>query len=98
MAIVVPPNAYLDHNGTAWRCNRGYRLHENACVAIEVPANGYLTEATYGQGWKCERGYRASGKECVAVELPENAHLDYSGHDWDCDRPYRRQLLGCTLP
>ena len=51
MAIMVPPNAYLNHTGTGWACDRGYRVDDNACVAIEVPANGYLTEANYGPGW-----------------------------------------------
>ena len=27
-----------------------------------------------------------------------HAHLDFSGNDWDCDRPYRRQGGECSLP
>ena len=98
MAIHVPANAYLRYTGIGWACNRGYRVDGNACVAIAVPANAYLSEATYGPGWKCERGYRAVDTKCVAVQLPENAHLDYSGSDWDCDPPYRKRQNTCAPP
>ena len=98
VAIKVPANAYLRHSGIEWECDRGYRADGDACVAIDVPANAYLTETTYGPGWKCERGYRALDTKCVAVQLPENAHLDYSGSDWDCNPPYRKEQNTCTPP
>jgi hypothetical protein len=25
----------------------------------------------------------------VVLGVPANAHVDYSGHDWDCDPGYR---------
>ncbi len=58
---------------------------------MKVPPNGYLEVSSYGSGWACERGYRAVDEGCMAVKVPENAHLDDSGNDWDCNRPYRKQ-------
>jgi len=97
-AIEIPANAFLNASGDRWTCERGFRKVNEACAAIKIPVNGYLVDSSYGPGWRCERGYRASEDTCAAVVLPENAHLDYSGHDWDCNPPYRRQLLGCRLP
>ena len=98
IAIEVPANAYLDGSGDIWTCDRGFRKVADACVAIQVPANGYLVDSSYGTGWACNRGFRAVGNDCVAVELPRNAHLDYTGQDWDCNRPYLRQYDICVLP
>lgn len=96
--IEVPPNAYLDTtSGRRWRCERGYRVRDLECVAIEVPENGYLSDNSYDAGWKCKRGYAAVEGECVALQLPDNAHIDYSGNDWACDPPYRKQGDGCVL-
>lgn len=97
-AIEIPADAFLNASGDRWTCERGFRKMNEDCAAIKIPVNGYLVDSSYGPGWTCERGYRAVEDACIAVELPANAHLDYSGHDWDCDRPYRRQLLGCRLP
>ncbi len=93
-------NGYLTNvsYGSGWACDRGYRATEQDCLAIVVPMNGYLLDASYGSGWKCHRGYEGVGEACVAVRLPENAHLDYSGNEWDCDPPYRRELDRCVLP
>lgn len=98
IAIAVPANAYLNASGDSWGCQRGFREAAEACIVIELPRNGFLTESTYGSGWKCERGYRPTETACLAVELPPNAHFDYSGNDWDCDRPFERQLDRCVLP
>jgi hypothetical protein len=96
--IEVPPNAYLDTStARSWRCERGYRTRDDGCVAIKVPRNGYLSGNSYGPGWKCERGYGAVEDACVALELPENAHIDYSGNDRACNRPYRKQDDRCVL-
>lgn len=96
--IVVPPNAYLDTTSpSGWSCERGYRVSANQCWQIVVPPHGYLSSAYGGPGFECERGYRATDVACVAVTLPANAHLDYSGNDWDCNRPYRRDQNGCEL-
>lgn len=96
-AIKVPPNAYLNSSGDRWKCDRGYRKVDDACIAVKVPANGYFVDSSYEVGWKCERGYRAVNETCVAVKVPENAHLDYSGNEWDCNRPYQKQQDGCVL-
>lgn len=108
VAIKVPANAYLTSSissGSAWKCNRGFRRtdatgfrqFDATCVAIAVPANGYLVDASYGPGWKCDRGYRVVDGACAAIMMPENAHIDFSGSDWDCNRPYQRQRDECTL-
>jgi len=96
--IDVPQNAYLDMStGRRWRCERGYRVRDQECVAIEVPKNGYLSGTSYGPGWKCERGYAVVGGDCIALQLPDNAHIDYSGNDWACNPPYRKQDGKCVL-
>ena len=96
--IVIPPHAYLDTTSPAgWTCERGYRFSADHCQQIVVPANGYSSSAYGGPGFECERGYRANDVACVALTVPSNAHLDHSGNDWDCNRPYRRQQGGCEL-
>ena len=75
-----------------------YRAVGESCVAVDVPANGFLADASYGPGWKCDRGYQEVDSSCIAVLVPEHAHLDYSGNDWDCDDPYRKQRDHCELP
>jgi hypothetical protein len=100
VAISVPANGYLTESsyGSDWQCDRGHRAVGEACVAITVPANGYLTESSYRSGWDCDRGYRVVDQACIAVEVPEHAHLDYSGNDWQCDHPYRKQQHRCAMP
>lgn len=95
--IAPPANATAMTNGSGWRCDHGYRRDVESCVHVEVPANAYLTGSTYGRGWTCERGFRIRDDSCTAIELPANAHLDYSGNDWECNRPYRRLLRSCVL-
>ena len=97
--IELPGNAYLTNTafGTGWQCERGYLESRGECVAIEVPANGYLTERAYKPGWKCERGFKIENNDCVALDIPDNGHIDYSGHDWVCDRPFTREGETCTL-
>ena len=93
----MPEHASAERYGGGWTCDRGFRASEDACVPIQVPANGYLTDAQYGSGWTCDRGYRAVKDACVALEIPDNAHLDSSGNDWDCNEPYRKRDGKCTL-
>ena len=97
-SVGIPEHASAKRYGSGWECDRGYRVDKDACIAINVPSNGYLTDASYGSGWKCDRGYRADRGACVAFKIPENAHLNYSGNDWNCNRPYRKQQGGCALP
>lgn len=96
--IEVPPNGYLDASSRRpWKCNRGYRARNETCVAIDVPSNGYLSGSSYGTGWKCERGFEVVDDGCIALKLPENAHIDYSGNDWACNRPFRKKDNQCVL-
>ncbi|MGI9521189.1 MAG: hypothetical protein ACR2PG_06015, partial [Hyphomicrobiaceae bacterium] len=64
----------------------------------EIPNNAFATGSSFGRSWECERGFRAVGRVCVAVNPPQNAHLNYSGSDWECDRPYQRRDDQCIEP
>jgi hypothetical protein len=100
VAIKVPENGYFVESsyGPGWKCDRGYRAANDACVAVKVPENGYFVDASYGPGWRCRRGHRANNGACIALKLPDNAHIDYSGNDWECDKPYRNQRDKCVQP
>lgn len=97
-AIIIPKNGYLSNSayGSGWECERGFRADEDKCVAINVPENAYLTNASHGPGWKCVRGYQSDGNICVELQVPENAHVDYSGNDWECNRPYLKRQDVCV--
>ena len=82
---------------TIWKCERGYRAHNEDCIAIEVPTNTYLSCVEYGLDWKSERGFLAVGSACVELQVPDSAHLNYSGNSRDCNRPYRKHLDRCVL-
>ena len=99
-AIKVPKNGYLADatSGAGWACERGYRATKQDCVAVKVPANGILTDSTFGAGWVCGRGYQATENDCVALAVPKNAHIDYSGNEWVCDRPYEKNRDKCEFP
>jgi DNA polymerase-1 len=90
VSIEVPEQAYLNNLGDGWKCGRGYHVAVASCVAINVPANGYLTNASYGSGWACDRGYRAVGATCAAVVVPANGYfVDASyGPGWECKRGF----------
>ena len=47
-----PENAHAKRYGVGWECDYGYRAVDGACVAIRVPANGYLFDSSYGPGWR----------------------------------------------
>jgi len=98
--INVPVNAYFEPSsyGAGWKCHRGFRAVKSTCVAVIVPENAYLKDKYDGRGWKCNRRYRAVSANCVAVTLPQNAHIAYSGDEWQCDPPYRKNREFCTLP
>ena len=32
------------------------------------------------------------------VVLPQHAFLDWTGNDWECERPYRRRGKECGIP
>jgi hypothetical protein len=62
--VVIPSNAYLDSNGTVWRCERGFKRMESACVELAVPVNAYLDYS--GNEWRCEDGFNRVGDACKA--------------------------------
>lgn len=92
----LPNNAYASRFGSGWEwgCDRGFMKRTDACVSVEVPANGYLD--TRGNGWKCERGFRPENSTCVALMMPTNAYLDYSGNEWRCTEGFRKQDGSCV--
>lgn len=98
--LVIPVNAYLSTSGTAWHCERGYRREREACLKIEVPPNGFLSERAYGSGWECDRGYREGLNGCEAVKVPANGYLAVgnggSGLGWNCERGYSQTAGACT--
>ncbi|UWS77992.1 hypothetical protein N1037_11900 [Phaeobacter sp. G2] len=85
----MPENASAKSYGDGWECDIGFRLNENACVAVVVPQNAYDTNRSYGSGWECLHGFRRTDDAaCVAVEVPEGGFLDPSGERWRCLRGY----------
>ena len=97
-SVELPENAHEKSYGGGWECDYGYRSISGICVAIDVPANGYLVDSSSRFGWKCDRGYREVNRACVVVNVAENAHLDSFGNGWKCNRPYRRKQGECALP
>jgi hypothetical protein len=93
VAIVVPPDAYLDPSGREWRCNRGYERADEACAKIDVPPNAFLR--SNGKTWDCGRGYRKTDRACVGIAVPENAYLAASGDRWQCERGFRVRGATC---
>jgi len=98
IAIKVPLNAFINAYGDKWKCHRGYRADRDTCIKIVVPENAFYVHMTYGPGWKCMRGYHAKKGTCVALKLPPNAHIDSSGHNWGCNKPYRKRADKCVAP
>lgn len=80
-----PENASSKSYGDGWDCNIGFRLNENACIAVTVPRNAYDINRSYGSGWECLHGFRGTDEAaCVAVDVPEVGFLDPSGERWRC--------------
>ncbi len=97
--IFIPKHAFLNSNGYDWQCEREFRLQNKACIAVIIPENAYFIHSTYGEGWECKRGYIENKNTCVTLLIPSNAHIDYSGHDWDCNPPYiKLKKEKCALP
>lgn len=94
----LPENASASRYGRQWTCDQGYRESKGSCIAVEVPANAYPTDASYALGWRCNWGYRKSGGSCLAVKPPANAHLrSAQGDTWQCDRGFRMAGDGCVV-
>src|SRR5690349_2622627 len=73
--------------GSGWACDPGYRMVDQACVAIAVPLTARLD--SQGDGWECNRGYQDVRGSCAPVRVPKNAFLDAQGRRWECERGYR---------
>jgi len=85
----MPENASAKKYASGWECNIGFRLNDDACVAVIVPQNAYETNRSYGPGWECLHGFRSTDEaSCVAVEVPEGGYLNPSGEGWRCLRGY----------
>lgn len=97
--INVPENAFLAPTsyGPGWKCHYGYLEANGRCDLINVSEHGFLTGDPYGDGWSCKRGYKRNQKICVEIIMPQNAHLDYSGNDWECDKPFRKNGSACRI-
>jgi hypothetical protein len=50
-SLDMPENTSTARYGSGWKCDRGYRADTKVCVAIKVPANEYLSDASHGPGW-----------------------------------------------
>jgi len=59
------------------------------CIAVPVPANGYLKGS--GTDWACDRVFTRKENACVAFAVPDNAHLATYGEPWECDRGFVRR-------
>ena len=92
MPTYIPPEA------TPGNAIAGIERTVTGCLAIKVPANGYLTQGIESSGWECEWGYHATGDQCVAVVIPEHAYLTdtSNGQSWKCLRGYRLQIDQCA--
>jgi hypothetical protein len=51
--------------GREWRCERGFRKENAACIAVSVPANAFIGYS--GDEWSCEPGFRKQGRACLAA-------------------------------
>jgi hypothetical protein len=97
--ILIPENAYFTSasSKSGWECERGYRAAMEKCVAIAVPENAYLVDKNYGPGWQCERGYSTTDdKSCSKLVVPAFGHLDSSGKEWECNKPYKKSGMTCV--
>lgn len=94
--LPIPENASAKSYSDGWECNTGFRLNENACVAVVVPQNAYETNRAYGSGWECLHGFRETDRTaCVPVEVPAGGFLDPSGERWRCLRGYTKVDDAC---
>ena len=61
----MPPHAFLDYFGHAWRCHRGYQQEGDGCVPVRVPKHAHLSYA--GHDWSCNDGYQRVDQTCVPL-------------------------------
>src|SRR5688572_9534185 len=97
-AMASPPaNSHpLQYRTGGWDCNRGFVKTGDACVAMKIPPNAYLSSG--GSRWDCDRGFMKRSEECVRVSVPANAYFDESSYrdGWACNRGYRRIEKACV--
>ncbi|CUI60024.1 hypothetical protein [Cognatishimia activa] len=87
----IPKNASAKSYGDGWKCDLGYRIAGEICVAITVPENAYATNRRYGLGWECLHGFlRVERASCVPVIVPEGGYLGPSGSRWFCHRGFQK--------
>ena len=73
----IPENSHPKKYGSGWECDQGYRKIDQTCEALNIPANAYPSDSSYGRrGWECERGYKRLDETCAAINLPPDAYLD----------------------
>ena len=67
MAVKVPMNGYFVDSsyGPGWKCNRGYRAADEACMPLAPPENAHIDYS--GNDWECNRPYRKRLDECVLL-------------------------------
>ena len=51
----IPANAHARVYGEGWVCDLGYLRTDQACSAIDLPENAYLTDDGFDTGWRCSR-------------------------------------------
>jgi hypothetical protein len=97
--LIVPEYAYANGSayGNGWDCKFGFKQEDDLCIAVEVPANGFLDAR--GTGWKCKRGFREDSGECVEIAVPTGGYLTESTAKtgWACDRRYEEARDTCEL-
>src|SRR5512147_2104489 len=67
-ATPMPSNARPLQYREAWECNRGFVQAGETCVAMKIPANGYLSSS--GTRWECKRGFVKQDDRCSPVNVP----------------------------
>jgi len=94
----LPANAHAKSCGGGRECKRGFRAVDEACIAIKVPVNGYLTDTSCGSGRACDYGYRAINGGCAAILFPVNGYPvdSTSAPGWRCDCGFRVENQGCV--
>jgi hypothetical protein len=95
--LVVPENAYGNGSayGKGWECSFGYKEKDDLCVAVEVPANGFISAR--GTDWSCSRGFREDSGECIEIIVPAGGYLTGSTAKtgWACERGYKETRETC---
>ena len=98
VAVVVPEGGFLEPSGERWHCLRGFTKLDDMCQKIDVPANAYLADTSYGSPWVCDRGFEARDETCIAIAVPANAYLNTAsyGQPWTCERGFFEQAGTCA--